>query len=101
MEENRNEMVEFETTESNWEYTDIPATSGEGLGPVGKIAIGLGIAAVSGAVGFLVANKDKIKEKRTKKQIEKLRKQGYAVELENVEAEIVDEDKVEIEPEEN
>lgn len=101
MEENRNEIYELEPAESNWEYTEIPSESGEGIGPVGKIAIGLGIAAAGLLAGFAFSKRNEIKAKKTEKKIKDLEKQGYKVVLEKVEAEVVDEDEVEIEPEEN
>lgn len=89
MEENMVEMTNevVDVVDTMEEVTETVAESKGGL--VSKILTGLGLigACVGGVV--LIKNRDKIKEKKLKKQIAKLEKAGYVVltesDIENIE----------------
>lgn len=79
MEQNLMEMTNevenvMDTTE---EIVEAAAKSKGGL--LSKILAGLGLAACAGGAAYVVKNREKIKEKKLKKQIAKLEKAGYLV----------------------
>ena len=77
MEENRN----FEVTEIRGEddYNYVSEDSDSGMGIVGKIVIGVGIAAIGAGTAWLVATKDKRKAKKIEKAVKEAEKAGYVV----------------------
>ena len=94
------ETTEIDTTDVN--YVDVAYDdSGEGNGGLGKIVFGGLILLGAGAVALAVKNKEKIKNKATKRKIAKLEKQGYVVvspeEFEEAVEEIVDAEVIETE----
>ena len=79
MEENMMEMTNevVDVVDTMDEVTETVAESKGGL--VGKILTGLGLIGVCVGGAALIKNRDKIKEKKLKKQIAKLEKQGFVV----------------------
>lgn len=77
-EEFMNETTMEENNYTPAEVTENPSNEDDGSGLV-KVALGVGVAAVTGAVLLYRATKDKRAAKKQAKAIERLEKAGYKV----------------------
>lgn len=76
---NNNELMNTEVEEILDNEATYEEETEEKSSVAGKIVFGLGAAVVAGATALAIKNRDKIKAKRTERQIKKLEAKGYVV----------------------
>lgn len=73
------DTMEIEITDMDNDYAIESVNSEAGIGTIGKVVVGVGLATIGAAIGWGIANKDKIKAKKIEKAIAKAEKAGCIV----------------------